>query len=63
MTGAFVRVERKGKFEAIEIEHLTDNERRDLFGHDGGRVLAWLNLVCKELAVVEASYKKGEGVE
>jgi len=50
MTGAYLRVERKGNWQSIEVEYLTDEERVLLLKD---RALSWLNLVCKELVKLE----------
>lgn len=52
MTGAYLRVERKGRWESIEVEKLTDEERLDKLGDDS-RLLQWLNLVCEKLNEAE----------
>ena len=55
MTGAFLRVERNGKFENVEIEHLTNEERESLFV-DGDKALQWLNFLCDKLKEVEVMF-------
>lgn len=52
MTGAYLRVKRNGKFENIEVEHLTDAEREKLL-KDDPRLINWLHLVCEELVEYE----------
>ena len=52
MTGAFLRIKRNDKYEAIEIEHLTDKEREETLKNDD-RLMQWLNIVCNKLAEVE----------
>ena len=48
MTGIFVRVKRRGKWEAAEIETLTENELRDCFKEsDKDRVLLFFAAVTK----------------
>lgn len=49
MTGAYLRVKRDGKFENIEIEHLTDDEREKLLSNDD-RLMQWLHVVSNKLA-------------
>ena len=56
MTGAFLRVNRDGKLENVEIEHLTDEERERMLANDP-RLLAWLHLVCHELAQAEELFQ------
>ena len=52
MTGAFLRIKRNDKYEAIEIEHLTDKEREETLKNDD-RLMQWLNIVCNKLAEIE----------
>lgn len=59
MTGAFLRVQRDGKWQNVEVEHLTDSEREKKLKNDP-RVLSWLHLVCNELARVEGMLKQLE---
>lgn len=56
MTGAYLRVHRDGKWQSLEVEYLTDDERKMfLTGGSKGEVklLLWLNLVCKRLVSLE----------
>ncbi len=53
MTGAYVRIRRNGTYQAIEIEHLTDDERERALAELGDDVMPWLHLVCHKLAEVE----------
>lgn len=54
MTGAFVRIKRDGKFENIEIEYLSVQERIDLFkDKDKEEILKWLDLTCSVLCEIE----------
>ncbi len=53
MTGAYLRVDRNGKWESIEVEHLTDDERRKIFKNDDF-LINWFNLVCARLSGVES---------
>jgi hypothetical protein len=59
MTGAFLRVQRDGKWQNVEVEHLTDSEREKLLSNDP-RLMAWLHVVCNELARVEGMLKQLE---
>lgn len=52
MTGAYLRVQREGKWCNIEVEHLTDEERTSILTNDP-RLLQWLNLTCKKLVEAE----------
>ncbi len=52
MTGAYLRVKRGGKFENVEVEHLTDEERELRFSGDTD-LSSWFNLVCNKLAEAE----------
>lgn len=48
MTGAYLRVERDGKWKTVEVEFLTDEERETLL-KDDPRLINWLHLVCNTL--------------
>ena len=49
MTGAYLRVNRGGKWQNVEIEYLTEGERRELFKEAGTEeVLKWLNFMCNQ---------------
>ena len=52
MTGGYLRVERNGKWQAIEIEHLTDQERETTLKGDR-RLMQWLNIVCNKLHEIQ----------
>jgi hypothetical protein len=57
MTGAYLMAERDGERQPVEIEHLTDEERKEKLGDRGAEeILRWLDLVCKTLADVENKY-------
>lgn len=48
---------RDGERQPVEVEHLTDEERKEKLGdRDTEEILRWLNLVCKTLADVENKY-------
>jgi hypothetical protein len=54
MTGAFLRVERDGKFENVEIEHLTEAELEEKFlTRSPEELVSWLKLMCYALQKVE----------
>ena len=49
MTGAYLRVKRGNKWQNVEIEYLTDEEREELFKEaPTEEVLKWLNFMCKQ---------------
>ena len=49
MTGAYLRVKRKGKWQNVEIEYLSDKEREELFKDSNSEeVLKWLNFMCNQ---------------
>ncbi len=49
MTGAYLRIKRKGKCQNVEIEYLTDEEREELFKEaNTEEVLKWLNFMCNQ---------------
>ena len=54
MTGAFLRVKRDGKWENIEVEYLTIEERKELFkDREPDELLRWLDLTCSFLCEFE----------
>ncbi len=53
MTGAYLRVNRGGKMENVEIEHLTDSEREAKL-KDDPRLMQWLNIVCNKLVEAQS---------
>ena len=57
MTGAYLMAVRDGERKPVEVEHLTDEERKEKLGdRDTEEILRWLNLVCNTLADVENKY-------
>ena len=49
MTGAYLRVKRKGKWQNVEIEYLSDKEREELFKEaPPEEILRWLNFMCNQ---------------
>ena len=52
MTGAYLRVKRNDKYENVEVEHLTTEERKKILSGDP-RLLQWLDIVCKKLSEAE----------
>ena len=61
MTGAFLRVKRNGKFESIEVEFLTNEERQQLLSQRSpDELLRWLDLTCNKLAQLEPLLKSLE---
>lgn len=62
MTGAYLRIQREDKWQNVEIEYLTDEERNELFKDSNSEeVLKWLNFMCNqyELLVLEVINKFG----
>lgn len=55
MTGAYLRVKRKGKWENIEVEHLTNTEREEILKEDD-RLMEWLHCVCNKLVESERMF-------
>ena len=48
---------RDGERQPVEVEHLTDEERKEKLGdRDTEEILRWLDLVCRTLADVENKY-------
>jgi hypothetical protein len=59
MTGAFLRVKRDGKWQNLEVEHLTDGEREELL-KDDLHLMKWLHVVCRNLAGMEKIFRELE---
>ena len=59
MTGAYLRVQRDGKWLNLEVEYLTDEERQEKLSNDP-RLVQWLNLVCATLVDAERLLDKVE---
>ncbi len=57
MTGIYLRIKRDGKWQAIEVEHLTDEERAFIFIENSERdiikMLEWMNSLCHSLNKAE----------
>lgn len=54
MTGAFLRIERNGKMENVEIEYLTKDEREFLFNtKHPDEILNWMDLLCETIRSLE----------
>jgi hypothetical protein len=56
-TGAYLRVERNGKFENIVVERLTDEERAERFSNDPG-LIRWFNLVCNKMVELQVELER-----
>jgi len=56
MTGAYLRVKRNDKWENIEVEYLTDEERETIL-KDDDRLINWLHLVCNKLSQLDPLLK------
>lgn len=52
MTGEYLSVKRDGKWDDIEVEHLTDEERETIL-KDDTRLMKWFHVVCKSLVDAE----------
>ena len=53
MTGAYLRVLRDGKWQALEVEYLTDTERNEIFSnkqHD--ELVRWINILCDNIKLL-----------
>jgi len=54
MTGAYLRVKRDGKWQSIEIEYLTNEERILAFKNkDAKECYRWIVMLCKEITKAE----------
>lgn len=50
MTGAYLRVERDGKWQNVEVEHLTEEELKAKFlTRTPDELVSWLNMTCSFL--------------
>jgi len=57
MTGAYVRIERNNKWQSIEIEYLTNKERKAFFkDKTSAEILKWLDLMCEWVARIRPLY-------
>lgn len=55
MTGAYLRVQRDGAWIAVEVEHLTPEERRLLLGPASKEKLhSWIEALCATIRAAEA---------
>ena len=62
MTGAYLRIQREDKWQNVEIEYLTDEERNELFKDSNSEeLLKWLNFMCNQYEglVLEVTNKFG----
>jgi len=51
MTGVYLRVKRHEKMFNVEVEHLTDNERKEAFcGKSREEIMRWFHVVCNTAA-------------
>lgn len=58
MTGAYVRVERDGKFENIEVEYLTEEELELFFkDKDKEEILNWFYFTLRYIRNIESQLK------
>lgn len=47
MTGAYLRVKRDGKWQAVEVEHLTASERQEAFkDRSPEELIRWIEMLC-----------------
>lgn len=54
MTGAYLRARRNGKFENIEVEHLTNEELREKFlSRTPEELVNWMQMLCEHLRQIE----------
>ena len=59
MTGSFLRVEREGKWENIEVEHLTDIELNEIIGsRSKEEIMDWLLFTCSVIRFADKAIKK-----
>lgn len=59
MTAAYLRAKRDGKWQPLEVEYLTDEERLALFkDRSPEELIRWMNLLCKYVAEAFPEVKK-----
>ena len=53
MTGAYLRVKRLGKWQNVEVEYLTPEEREELFiNRSKTELLNWIDMLCEKISGV-----------
>jgi len=53
-TGAFIRVERGGRWENVEVERLTTDELKSQFEHrTAAELVNWIEMLCSALRRAE----------
>ena len=59
ITGAFLKVERDGKWENVEVENLTEEELNDIIGvRSNEEIMNWMHLMCSALRLADAAFAK-----
>jgi len=54
MTGAYLRVERDGKWKNVEVEHLTEDELKEKFlKREPEELVNWMSMLCGYLRRLE----------
>lgn len=54
MTGAYLRVERDGKWQNVEVEHLTEEELKEKFlKREPEELVNWMSMLCGYLRRLE----------
>jgi hypothetical protein len=54
MTGAYLRALRNGKWENIEVEHLTEEELKDKFlKRPPEELVNWMSMLCAKIRQIE----------
>lgn len=62
MTGAYLRVYRDGKWQNIEVEHLSEAELMDAMKHrEKEEIIRWLHMVCRTVAHMDDAFNAGQG--
>lgn len=57
MTGAYLRAVRNGKWDNVEVEHLTDEELRDKFiSRAPEELVNWMSMLCAKIRHVETLF-------
>lgn len=64
MTGAYLRVNRDGKWKNIEVEHLTATERSDVFrDRSPEELVRWIDMLCTTIVDIQNVIDNAGGEE
>lgn len=63
MTGAYIRLLRGGKWQNIEVEYLTNDERAKVFRskpHD--EMVKWINMLCETICLAQETFSEIDAI-